>query len=695
MIIQIRNPFVRLKDKPVAAPVAVSETKGLQISNVHNWGVSESAGGKANYSQPFKNHPYVYRAISVIANAAGAVEWKLARRLSNGKNQDVTTGLEYELLQRPSRYASCDMFFSQIAGWLQMAPGECFVRIIRVGTARRLVFLSPECIEVKLVGDKITYEYTSPGTHRPEILPEEDVIHFKTAFNPYDPLRGIGPLQAAACAYQDDLDVRKYNRESVRAGGMLAGFLDTSESGAWPTEDQLEAFRETIKKMQRENVKVAIAPGKWQQAGQTPEEMAYIELRKLSFKEVCGVFGVPPQLAGDFERDQADAWVQMVSFHVDTMRPLYRLIANTFTLNIWKIKGTSPLLASDLFLYVDDSQVPAVAELTQKLRATDAEQLAAGLATRNEIRERRGEPPLPGGDVATVPFGLVPLESVRAFDDPAPDDEPEEDDDDKAIDDDLECKAVRLQSIPFENAIVKALEDVWDQVEREIVAKIGKKELVHIGNGNGNRFSLEERDDESILARDPFNVDKVAKLVAEKTTPILRGAQFSGGTRGLRLARRQSMKFQVDAKPAQQQLARQIQRFAVPVTETTWKRVQDTLIQGLGKGEPEAKLTERVRHAMGVRRSEAQNTAVTEVGAALNGGTFLGYQQSGVVIKHRWLRGSANSRPDHKDAHGQTVKVGDAFRVGGELLLYPGDPSASAEQVCNCACSTVPAEIRA
>jgi len=687
---------------PLVRGGLVSEVKGYPWqSTVHNWLTIESVGGKADYSKPFRNHPQVFRAISVIANATGSVDFKLARRSKGGKNTDVTTGIEYEALQRPSSYLSSDMFFAQVAGWLQMACGECFIRIIREGSARRLVFLSPDCIKIDVKNDVLVYEYHQPNMAGVEIIPEEDLIHIKTPFNPYDPMRGIGPLQAAATPYRDDLDVRKYNSAVVRAGGMPAGFL-MMKGGQWPTKEEHEQFSEELKKVgERQQKAILTGDGTWQQAGQTPEEMAFIELRKLSFKEIGGVFGVPPQMLGDYERDQADAMVQMLSFHVDTMRSIYRLISDVLTLNLWKIRGTSSLLGQDLFCAFDDSQVPAIVELTQRLRQSDIAELDAGLATINDVLERRGQEPKTWGSV-WWPQGIrIPISGPEMPEGFAPAPPPTEDDDqeDAAVDR-LERRSLKLTAIPFEQQIIKAIEDIWDEVEREVIARVktGKAFELVPSNGDGNRFRatfLTEdellRSDESI--KDPFNIAEIAGKVASRTTPILRHSQFAGGTRGLKLARRQGTRFKVDAKPAIAQLSRQVQRFAVPVTETTWTKVKDTLALGLKNGEPEAKLVARVQQAMDVRRAQAANTAVTEVNAALNGGVYLGFLQSDVVLEERWLKGS-NARPDHAKAHGQTVKIGQAFLVGGERLYYPGDPNGSAAQVCNCNCTIVPARIR-
>jgi len=50
--------------------------------------------------------------------------------------------------------------------------------------------------------------------------------------------------------------------------------------------------------------------------------------------------------------------------------------------------------------------------------------------------------------------------------------------------------------------------------------------------------------------------------------------------------------------------------------------------------------------------------------------------------------GDDHVRPDHQDAEGQEVPINATFSVGGEDLLYPGDPDGSDEQTAGCRCFT-------
>jgi hypothetical protein len=41
-------------------------------------------------------------------------------------------------------------------------------------------------------------------------------------------------------------------------------------------------------------------------------------------------------------------------------------------------------------------------------------------------------------------------------------------------------------------------------------------------------------------------------------------------------------------------------------------------------------------------------------------------------------------------ADGQVVGLDEPFIVGGEQLMYPGDPAGSPGNICNCLCDTFP-----
>lgn len=64
---------------------------------------------------------------------------------------------------------------------------------------------------------------------------------------------------------------------------------------------------------------------------------------------------------------------------------------------------------------------------------------------------------------------------------------------------------------------------------------------------------------------------------------------------------------------------------------------------------------------------------------------------AGIDFSRVWVAILDNVTRDwHAEADGQTAAMGEPFIVMGEPLMYPGDPSGSAENICNCRCASVP-----
>lgn len=63
------------------------------------------------------------------------------------------------------------------------------------------------------------------------------------------------------------------------------------------------------------------------------------------------------------------------------------------------------------------------------------------------------------------------------------------------------------------------------------------------------------------------------------------------------------------------------------------------------------------------------------------------FAADGLIIHNSTL--DNRTREDHAAADGQRVPVGTAFDVGGEPLMFPGDPAGSAAQTINCRCTTL------
>lgn len=89
-------------------------------------------------------------------------------------------------------------------------------------------------------------------------------------------------------------------------------------------------------------------------------------------------------------------------------------------------------------------------------------------------------------------------------------------------------------------------------------------------------------------------------------------------------------------------------------------------------------------------RARSRVIARTESHASANAATQEAARATGLPMLKEWVSSSGSrTRDDHADADGQTRQLNEPFVVGGEELMFPGDPRGSAEQVINCRCASV------
>lgn len=126
------------------------------------------------------------------------------------------------------------------------------------------------------------------------------------------------------------------------------------------------------------------------------------------------------------------------------------------------------------------------------------------------------------------------------------------------------------------------------------------------------------------------------------------------------------------------------------------KLIQDALAESieLGLGEKEtAKLIEKAIRNKGGELSRLRGRIIsrTETHSASGASQQMAAKASGLPMVKEWVTSivEGRTRDDHISVNGQKVGIDEPFVVGGEYLMYPGDPNGSAAQIINCLCVAV------
>lgn len=169
-----------------------------------------------------------------------------------------------------------------------------------------------------------------------------------------------------------------------------------------------------------------------------------------------------------------------------------------------------------------------------------------------------------------------------------------------------------------------------------------------------------------------------------------------GGKKGLSFAEIEVKEFEVPTTPKADKIAVNFlilyaAQKITEITETTQKDVAEFIAKALEDGLGEKETGSLLRSIIPFKSaSRAQTIARTESHQASQVAAHRIAQGSGMRMKKQWAASRGErTRHAHREADGQTVEMDQPFVVGGEQLMYPGDPSGSARNVINCRCAVV------
>lgn len=140
----------------------------------------------------------------------------------------------------------------------------------------------------------------------------------------------------------------------------------------------------------------------------------------------------------------------------------------------------------------------------------------------------------------------------------------------------------------------------------------------------------------------------------------------------------------------------QVRNFLVRVPDETADLIFAELTDGTNAGESLEQLAGRVDNVLSWTGSEywphrARVIAITETTRAYGAGTLAaGMEQSrvtGRLLRKRWLNeADSRVRSTHRAVTREPIPLTAMFQVGLDLMLYPGDPMASVDEVAGCRC---------
>jgi len=340
---------------------------------------------------------WVYRAVDAIAQEVAKMELVLYQK-KGSKINEIESHPAIDVLNRVNGFQTKYDFLYGISAYQELV-GEAFAYKDQVGgKTRELWLLRPDYIKIlppENKGDYIGgYNYKVPSSQSSVDYKVEQIIQFKF-FDPTNPYRGLGPLQACAYAYDTDLFASKWNRNFFYNNAIPNTVLTTDQNLKEKDIDRIKSeFRSKFGGTRNAHKFAILTGGLKVDMGmkQTIKDMDFLKSRTFSRDEIFTIFQVPKTVIGitdDVNRANAKeskaVWLENVI--IPKMNKLVAFL-NEFYITDW---------GDDLYFGFKDP-VPESTEFNLKIQAE-----AKDILSINERRELVGYDMIEGGDVISIP----------------------------------------------------------------------------------------------------------------------------------------------------------------------------------------------------------------------------------------------------------------------------------------------------
>jgi HK97 family phage portal protein len=628
-----------------------------------------------------------YPAIEAISNDFATITLKLLKTTGK-KDEEVALHPALTTLARPNAETSSYDLLKQYAMYL-LVTGEVYWHVMPGKLRTKEIYtLSPldlVRINYDTKGMPISYEFrikkgegmmevrTFPAE---EILAERNVnlVDLKRGFQPFKPVQESIDASEGAIAYNN-----KYFSNDATPGGILQ-----VKSSLTPTQtdqirsDWLSKFRGANK-----SFGFAVVNGEmhFETVGGSLKDMAFKDLMEVAEKRILANWRIPKTILGQSE-DVNRATIEGAEYNYSkrVIKPMFDKFVSF--LNMKFLPLFEQQINIEAYKWRFEYENPVMADVVALSEVATKGMAGKPFMSVNEARALVGLEPLQGEEYNQLPT----TEAIET---------PVEEDPEKGL---------------LKQAVKSLQEDLKAVSEYEQVEKMQREEI-------------EKQHLEKALKREATVENKMAEFFAgqEKRIESALGVKAVGGNKWFNLSQEieylktfikptmkkiakaawkdASVRIGVDMPVTEMQLQEivdnVVDKFAIEVNENTAKEMNDLLTRAVKEGLSVDEVAKEVRKIFtGYKSSRAKAIARTETNAVVSESTIMNFemaQRAGIFTEMEWLAvGDEKTRPEHGQADGQVVRVGQKFNVGGEMLAYPGDPTASAGNRINCRCAVIP-----
>ena len=355
-----------------------------------------SKSGQAVTSETALRLSAVYACIRIISGGVANMPLHVMRKLPNGSREKADdTRLARILRRKPCKFMRAKQF-RRMATAHVLLKGNFFALKVRgptTGHLLELIPMNPDRITVEMKANMdVVYKYTRPTDGKIIEYTQAEIFHlYSITLNGFS---GVSPITYARETIGAALSMEDHSATIYKNGARVSGVFSTDkrlgEEGRETIKAGLDEYRQSG---QKEGQDLVLEDGlTYERMSLTPQDMQYIEAKKMTATDIFMLFGIPPHMASVVEKQTSygsGVEEQNKGFVTWTLEDY---------LTMWEE-------AIDVDLIPDESDLYALHERKSLLRGTAKDRgefytvmLQNRVMNPNEVREEEDMNPYDGGN---------------------------------------------------------------------------------------------------------------------------------------------------------------------------------------------------------------------------------------------------------------------------------------------------------
>ncbi|RDL24166.1 phage portal protein [Pseudomonas jessenii] len=380
-----------------SAPQAIDTSEKLAQALGEGY---ESNSGQRVTTNSAMQQLVVFNCVRVLAESMGMLPCQLLKKTDRFRLPATGHRLYPLITMAPNSYMTAQEFWELLVACLCLRGNFYAYKVSALGNVGELLPLNPDIVTPKLKDDW-TVEYTVNFKSGTKVLTQDEIWHVRLFT--LDGLNGLNPIAYARQALGLGQAMDAHAAKLFTNGAVTSGVLRTEQ------ELSPEAFDRLKTEFQGEHMGVANAYKPmilemgldWKPISLSAQDTQFIESKKLTEAQICGLFRVPPHLVASMEKMTLNNIEHMgMSFVNYSLVPIMTRIEHRIQVGLLNEK--------DRLTHYAKFNAGALMRGDLKGRYESyGKGIQWGILSPNDCRELEDENPREGGDIYLTPMNMT------------------------------------------------------------------------------------------------------------------------------------------------------------------------------------------------------------------------------------------------------------------------------------------------